>query len=69
MQDIQPQQLTAREREILRLLVAGRSIKEIANELCLGFETVHTYTKFLRRKLAGRNTASLVRIAMEQQLA
>lgn len=63
-----PQALTAREREVLRLLVAGKSIKEIAGELYLGFETIHTYTKYLRLKLGCKNTASLVRKAMEQHL-
>ena len=60
--------LTAREREILRLIVAGMSTKEIANELCLGFETIHTYTKYLRQKLGCNNIASLVRTAIEQHL-
>ena len=60
--------LTPREREILRLIVDGLSIKEIADRLCLGFETVHSYTKYLRRKLQANNTASLVRTAIEQHL-
>ena len=61
-------ELTPREREILRLIVAGKSMKEIAGELCLGFETIHTYTKYLRQKLGCNNTASLVRTAIEQHL-
>lgn len=60
--------LTPREREILRLIVDGLSIKEIADRLCLGFETVHSYTKYLRRKLQANNMASLVRTAIEQHL-
>ena len=60
--------LTPREREILKLVATGKSTKEIADELCLGFETVHTYTKYLRQKLACNNMASLVRKAMEQHL-
>lgn len=60
--------LTQREREILHLLVEGMSIKEMAEELCLGFETIHTYTKYLRQKLNCKNTASLVRTAIEQHL-
>lgn len=63
-----PPTLTVREREILRLIVQGKTMKEIANELCLGFETVHSYTKYLRVKLNCANTASLVRIAFEQHL-
>ena len=60
--------LTMREREILSLIVEGHTMKEIANELCLGFETVHSYTKYLRQKLGCKNTASLVRVALERHL-
>ena len=60
--------ITSREREVLALIVQGRTIKEIADELCLGFETVHSYTKYLRQKLGCQNTAALVRVAMEQHL-
>lgn len=63
-----PPTLTAREREILRLIVQGKTMKEIANKLCLGFETIHSYTKYLRVKLNCTNTASLVRTALEQHL-
>ena len=60
--------LTAREREVLRLLVQGKTMKEMADILCLGFETIHTYTKYLRLKLGCPNIASLVRTALEQHL-
>lgn len=60
--------LTPREREVLRLIVNGYSIKMIADELCLAFETVHSYYKYLKLKLNVPNTAALVRIAMEQKL-
>jgi len=60
--------LTLREREILRLIVEGHTMKEIADKLCLGFETVHSYTKYLRQKLGCKNTASLVRTAIERRL-
>ena len=61
-------ELTQREREVLRLIVEGRTIKEIAEQLCLGFETVHSYTKSLRQKLGCPNTASMVRRAISQHL-
>ena len=61
-------ELTQREREVLRLVVEGRTIKEIAGRLCLGFETVHSYTKSLRQKLGCPNTASLVRKAISLHL-
>ena len=68
LQSETPATLTAREREILRLIVQGKTMKEIADELCLGFETIHSYTKYLRVKLNCSNTASLVRTALEQHL-
>lgn len=61
-------QLTPREREVLKLIVEGYSIKMIADKLCLGFETVHSYYKYLKLKLGVPNTAALVRVAMEQKL-
>lgn len=60
--------LTPREREVLALIVAGLSIKMIADRLGLGFETVHAYTKILRMKMGVNNTAALVRKAIEQRL-
>jgi len=63
-----PTRLNNREREILRLIVKGHSIKEIADILNLGFETVHSYTKYLRQKLGCSNMAALVRTAIEQHL-
>ena len=60
--------LTMREREILGLIAEGCTMKEIADRLCLGFETVHSYTKNLRQKLGCNNTASLVRAAIGQHL-
>lgn len=60
--------LTMREHEILGLIAKGCTMKEIADQLCLGFETVHSYTKNLRQKLGCNNTASMVRAAIEQHL-
>lgn len=63
-----PPSLTPREREVLRLIVEGLTMKEISERLYLGFETIHSYTKYLRQKLGCNNTASLVRTAIEQHL-
>lgn len=63
-----PPMLTLREREVLQLMVEGYTVKEISGKLCLAFETVHSYTKCLRRKLGCGNTASLVRTAIERHL-
>lgn len=61
-------ELTPREREVLKLIAEGYSIKMIADRLCLAFETVHSYYKYLKLKLGVYNTAALVRVAMEQRL-
>ena len=60
--------LSPREREILKLIVDGYTIKEISDKIFLGFETVRSYCKYLHLKLDVRNTASLVRKAIEQKL-
>jgi len=60
--------LSRREQELLRLIVAGKSNTEIADSMCLGYETIKSYRKRLMFKLNTSNSADLVRIALEQQL-
>jgi LuxR family maltose regulon positive regulatory protein len=43
--------LTPRERTVLRLLARGQSKREIAGELFVSFNTVHSHTKAIYRKL------------------
>ena len=43
--------LTAREKEILQLLIKGYSIKVIASELKISFDTVRTHLKNIYHKL------------------
>jgi predicted ATPase/DNA-binding CsgD family transcriptional regulator len=50
--------LTARELEILALIVAGFSDREIARELTLALETVKWYNKQIYSKLGVRNRTS-----------
>ena len=63
-----PTALSVREREILKLIVEGYTLKEIADKLCLGFETVRSYCKYIHLKMGMNNTASVVRMAIEQKL-
>ncbi len=65
---VEPIDLTPREREVLKLVAEGLSIKMIADRLGLAFETVHSYFKYLKLKLGVNNTASMIRVAMEQGL-
>lgn len=60
--------LTNRETELLRLIVDGFTNPEIAERMFLGVETVNSYRKNLLCKLGARNTAMLVKIAMERML-
>jgi DNA-binding NarL/FixJ family response regulator len=53
--------LSPRELEVLRLIVAGRSNKEIARELAIGEESVKSYLKsvFLKLSVADRTQAAI----------
>jgi DNA-binding NarL/FixJ family response regulator len=62
------ERLSDREREVLRLLVEGRRVSEIAASLSLSVKTVSTYRSRLMEKLAVRTTADLVRYAIEHKL-
>jgi len=60
--------LTPRERELLKLIVAGNTNPEIAEKISLSPETIKGYRKNLLLKLGAKNTAMLVKIAMEEKL-
>ena len=53
--------LSSRELEVLRLIVAGRSNKEIARDLAIGEESVKSYLKAVFQKLgvADRTQAAI----------
>jgi DNA-binding NarL/FixJ family response regulator len=61
--------LTAREREVLGRVAAGRSNKEIAAEFGISPRTVESHRKSLTRKLSIRSIAGLTRFAIEAGLA
>ena len=60
--------LTARERDVLALLIAGHSNKVMASELGLSERTVEVYRARIMKKTAARSLAQLVRMGMEMQL-
>ena len=63
-----PVWLTPREKELLRHIVEGYTNPEIAEKMFLGVETINSYRKNLLIKMGARNTALLVRMALEQKL-
>jgi len=61
-------ELTDRQRDVLRLIVEGRRMKEIAAELDLSTRTVETHKYEMMRVLGVGSTAELVRYAIERRL-
>lgn len=56
--------LSARERQIMRMVVAGMSSAAIGTELSLSPKTVDTYRSRLMSKLGVHDLANLVRVAV-----
>ncbi|WP_434741670.1 response regulator [Micromonospora sp. SH-82] len=61
-------QLTNREREVLRLLARGYAYKEIAKELFISIKTVETHVSNVLRKLQMSNRYELSRWAADRRL-
>jgi two-component system, NarL family, response regulator NreC len=60
--------LSAREREVLHLVVDGLTIKEIAQRLDISTKTAENHRGRVLTKLGMRNSAELVRYAMRKHL-
>jgi DNA-binding NarL/FixJ family response regulator len=60
--------LTARERDVLRHVVAGRTNKETAALLGISHRTVETHRENILKKLGVRSVAELTRFALETGL-
>lgn len=59
--------LTPRERDVMKLLVSGKTNKEIARILDIGVRTVETYRSEVMRKLNIKSLADLVRLVLDGQ--
>jgi DNA-binding NarL/FixJ family response regulator len=60
--------LTKREREILKMLAEGRSVKEIASSFDLSVKTIEAHKFNLMRKLNIHNKAQLVQYAIQKKI-
>ena len=62
------EELTVRQREILKLIAEGKSNKEIGDLLCLSVRTVERHRANIMDKLNIRKTAELVQYALRKHL-
>src|SRR6202453_2821543 len=73
-QDVRPSfdseldQLTTREREVLRLIAQGYTYKEVARELFISVKTVESHVSSVLRKLQLSSRHQLTRWAAERRL-
>lgn len=63
--DTKLSKLTNREHDVLRLLAEGLHAREVGASLGISVRTVEVYKANLMSKLDVRNTAGLVRYALE----
>lgn len=61
--------LSDREYKIFRLLIAGKGVNEIAEQLLISNKTVSTHKTHLMEKMNIRNLSDLVRYAVKHGLA
>jgi RNA polymerase sigma factor (sigma-70 family) len=62
------ERLSPREREVLQLVVEGKSSKEIANMVHLSPKSVETYRSRLMKKLGVHDVPGLVKFAIQHGL-
>jgi two-component system, NarL family, invasion response regulator UvrY len=63
------QTLSNRELQVLRLIAAGRTVKEIASQLSLSEKTVATYRTRISEKMGLATNVELTRYAIQHGLA
>jgi DNA-binding NarL/FixJ family response regulator len=54
--------LTGREMEVCRLLISGKTVKQIAAELYISFSTAHAHYKSIYKKLGVGSRAEMMRL-------
>ena len=60
--------LTNREREILSLVISGKTSREIADQLFISYHTVNEHRKHISTKLGVKNVAQLIRYSIINNL-
>ncbi|WP_175960688.1 response regulator [Burkholderia pyrrocinia] len=67
-QTLPHERLSARELDVMRRIVAGQTVTQIASELALSAKTVSTYKTRILEKMELPHEAALVRYAMRHDL-
>ncbi|MDE3235800.1 MAG: response regulator transcription factor [Bacteroidota bacterium] len=62
------EQLSDREFQVFKLLVQGKSISDISDELSLSVNTISTYKSRIFEKMHMHNNADLIKYAIEYKL-
>jgi DNA-binding NarL/FixJ family response regulator len=60
--------ISRREKEVLQLILDEYTTQEMADKLHISFGTIETHRRNLLNKLGARNTAGLVKIALQYEL-
>ena len=60
--------LSDRERQLVDMMATGRTMTEIANELCLSIKTVSTYRSRILEKLNLRTSGEIIAYAINNNL-
>lgn len=63
-----PNHLTKRESQVLALIAAGRSNREVAEELYISVKTVETHKTHILIKLGLNNNSELIRYAIKNKI-
>ena len=62
------EKLSDREFEVLCMIASGKEVNEIADELSLSPQTIHTYRKRIKEKMNLSSNVEMTRYAMENNL-
>lgn len=59
------EKLTRRERQVMALVIAGKSSREIAEELGVSFKTVEAHRAKIMKKMEAKSVPHLIRMSMQ----
>jgi DNA-binding CsgD family transcriptional regulator len=63
---MKPQTISPREGQVIFELMNGNVVKEVADNLCISFNTADTHIKNAKRRTGAKNIAELVFIFLKQ---